>query len=66
MVLHRVSNYYTVKCQIFAFNLEKFTPGKFFFTQVPLVVLVTNKRYDLAHKCYNCIFTHVGKTTLYF
>ena len=43
-ITESVSNYYTVKCQFFALYLEKFTLGNF-FTQAPLVVLVTNMRY---------------------
>ena len=38
---------------IFSLNLEKFTPDKFFFTQTPSVVSVTNMRYE--HKSINLI-----------
>lgn len=31
-ITQRASNYYTVKCQFFGFNLKKITPGKFFYT----------------------------------
>ena len=44
-ISQRVSNYYTVKGQFFAFYLEKNYSGQKKFTQTPSVVSVTNMRY---------------------
>ena len=41
----RVSNYYTLYSQFFAFNLEKNYTRQKKFTQAPPVVPVTNMRY---------------------
>ena len=50
-ITQKVSNYYTEKCQFFAFILGKFTPDGKKFTQAPPVVPVTNEVWSL----YQCL-----------
>ena len=68
-ITQSMSNYCTVQCQFFASNLEKFTPGKKYYTDASLtniryaqciiIITVHHHHHDLASISAQCIIITV-------